>query len=112
MKKIFLILCSFFVCSSVFADQPFPEGSFRETCRSDWTISGTTLTATCFNYQDQRKGGMQIISSLRNYDSCANITNNNGRLQCGAVKACTKRGSDGSGPRNGPCCGKRINEAC
>lgn len=111
MKKILLaLIAALSLCSSM-AQMPYPNGNFHETCNNDWTIVGTTLTANCRSYEDQRGGGRLIRSSLRNYDMCESISNKNGHLYCGAVKACTKLGSDGSGPRNGPCCGKRM-DAC
>jgi hypothetical protein len=53
-----------------------PQGSYAQTCQNI-SISGNTLRATC---QDGYGGWRQ--TSIRNYNQCRDIVNNNGRLQC------------------------------
>lgn len=53
-----------------------PRGSFSQTCQ-DIHINGNTLEASC-----QKKNGKMKNTSLRNYQGCRDIENDNGKLRC------------------------------
>jgi hypothetical protein len=53
-----------------------PAGSYNQTCRNIRT-RGNTLEADC-----QTRGGQWNRTSLRNYQGCGEITNDNGTLRC------------------------------
>lgn len=53
-----------------------PRGSYVETCQNI-TVSGYTIQASC-----QKRNGGWRQTSLRNYNQCRDITNNNGKLRC------------------------------
>jgi len=53
-----------------------PGGSYAQTCRNI-RVSGDDLTATC-----QKAGGGWRDTKLDDYQSCRDITNDDGRLRC------------------------------
>lgn len=53
-----------------------PRGSYVETCQ-DIHTDGNTLMARC-----QKKNGGWRDSTLKHYDHCGTIENDNGRLSC------------------------------
>lgn len=53
-----------------------PRGTFAQTCQ-DIHINGSTLEASC-----QKRNGKMKNTSLRNYQSCRDIENDNGKLRC------------------------------
>jgi hypothetical protein len=53
-----------------------PRGSFSQTC-SNIQVNGNTLQASC-----QKKNGKLKNTSLRNYQGCRDIENDNGKLRC------------------------------
>ncbi len=53
-----------------------PRGTFSQTCQ-DIHIDGNTLQASC-----QKKNGKLKNTSLRNYQGCRDIENDNGKLRC------------------------------
>jgi hypothetical protein len=53
-----------------------PRGSYVQSCQNI-NISGNTLRASC-----QKRNGGWRQTSLRNYNQCRDIVNNNGKLQC------------------------------
>lgn len=53
-----------------------PRGSYVQTCQNI-TMDGYTLQASC-----QKKNGGWRQTSLRNYNQCSDIANNNGKLRC------------------------------
>jgi len=53
-----------------------PQGSYYQTCQNV-QVNGNTLTATC-----QKKNGRTRNTSLRNYQQCRDIENDNGKLRC------------------------------
>jgi hypothetical protein len=53
-----------------------PRGSYIQTCQ-DVSINGDTLQARC-----QKGNGSWRQTSLRRYDQCRDIVNQNGRLKC------------------------------
>ncbi len=53
-----------------------PYGSYSQTCQNI-RVSGDTLQASC-----QKKNGKLKNTSLRNYQSCREIENDNGKLRC------------------------------
>ncbi|HJX85697.1 MAG TPA: CVNH domain-containing protein [Candidatus Angelobacter sp.] len=53
-----------------------PDGGYTQNCRNIRT-SGSTLLATC-----QQRNGRWRQASLRNFNQCEQIDNNNGRLVC------------------------------
>ena len=54
----------------------YPRGSYSQTCQNI-QVNGNTLTATC-----QKRNGKTRNSSLRNYQQCREIENDNGKLRC------------------------------
>jgi CVNH domain len=54
-----------------------PQGSYRMSCYNG-NVSGNTLTATCMDTYNNRRGSSISINSCRNRD----IANSNGRLVC------------------------------
>jgi hypothetical protein len=53
-----------------------PQGSYTQTCQNI-SVSGNTLHASC-----KKGNGHMHNSSLRNFQSCPNIENDNGKLRC------------------------------
>ncbi|HEY2360542.1 MAG TPA: CVNH domain-containing protein [Candidatus Angelobacter sp.] len=53
-----------------------PRGTFAQTCQ-DIHINGSTLEASC-----QKKNGKMKNTSLRDYQGCRDIENDNGKLRC------------------------------
>jgi hypothetical protein len=53
-----------------------PRGSFSQTC-SNIQVNGNMLQASC-----QKKNGKMKNTSLRNYQGCRDIANDNGKLRC------------------------------
>jgi CVNH domain-containing protein len=53
-----------------------PNGSYVQTCQNI-TMDGYTLQASC-----QKRNGTWRQTSLRNYNQCSDIANNNGKLRC------------------------------
>jgi len=53
-----------------------PPGSYSQTC-SNIQVNGNTLQATC-----QKRNGKTKNSTLRNFQGCRDITNDNGKLRC------------------------------
>jgi hypothetical protein len=53
-----------------------PRGSFSQTCQ-DIHIDGDTLQASC-----QKKNGKMKNATMRNYQQCRDIQNDNGKLRC------------------------------
>ena len=53
-----------------------PGGSYSQTCQNI-TVSGNTLHASC-----QKKNGKMKDTSLKNFGSCRDIANDNGKLRC------------------------------
>lgn len=53
-----------------------PRGSYIQSCQNI-SVSGHTLQASC-----QKRNGNFRQTSLRSYNRCGDIVNNNGRLQC------------------------------
>ncbi len=53
-----------------------PGGSYTQTCQNI-QVSGNTLRASC-----QKGNGRYKNSSLRNFDQCNDISNDNGNLRC------------------------------
>jgi hypothetical protein len=53
-----------------------PRGSFSQTCQNI-QVNGNTLQASC-----QKKNGKMKNTSLRNYQGCRDIENDNGKLRC------------------------------
>jgi CVNH domain len=53
-----------------------PRGTFSQTCQ-DIHLNGDTVQASC-----QKKNGKMKNTSLRNYQQCRDIENDNGKLRC------------------------------
>jgi hypothetical protein len=53
-----------------------PNGSYTQTCQNI-QVSGNTLQASC-----QKKNGKVKNSTLRNFQGCRDIQNDNGKLRC------------------------------
>lgn len=53
-----------------------PRGTFAQTCQ-DIHMNGSTLQASC-----QKKNGKMKNTSMRNYQQCRDIENDNGKLRC------------------------------
>ena len=53
-----------------------PPGSYAQTCQNI-SVNGDTLQASC-----QKRNGGWRQTSLRHFDRCRDIANNNGKLQC------------------------------
>lgn len=53
-----------------------PRGSYSQTCQNI-QVNGDTLQASC-----QKKNGKAKNSTLRNYQQCRDIQNDNGKLRC------------------------------
>jgi hypothetical protein len=53
-----------------------PQGSYTQTCQNI-QVNGDTLQASC-----QKKNGKAKVSTLRNYQQCRDIQNDNGKLRC------------------------------
>src|SRR5437899_7796599 len=65
-----------------------PSGSYQQTC-SDISVKKGTLYARC---QDEK--GKSHSAKLSHYESCGEIVNKNGSLQCGGGQS----GSQGGAP--------------
>ena len=59
-----------------YGDNGVPYGSYSQTCQNIH-VNGNTLQASC-----QKKNGKMKNTSLRNYQSCREIENDNGKLRC------------------------------
>jgi len=53
-----------------------PPGSYTQTCQNI-QVNGNTLQASC-----QKKNGKMKNTSLRNFQQCRDIENDNGKLRC------------------------------
>lgn len=59
-----------------YGNNGIPQGSYAQTCQ-DIHVNGNQLQARC-----QKKNGGWRNSSLRNFDRCREIENDNGKLRC------------------------------